>query len=227
VAHGGHEIEWLAPDGDAGQEQTPFAGFESDYGLVGRWLRSRSTQQRRFLGGLLALGLAVLVTTVTVRGRSADAPPPPPTWLANRPVNAKLSPFMAAECYHRVCDVSPASKHDLKTMRRLLDPRIITVGGERVSDAHGQLRGADVWVTDLLGDRVSINAVRVSQAPRGWDLETASFEDGSTMSRWVLNATSGVWLVEADATQGCGAADEVPTMYDLGFNRVSAEQLNL
>jgi hypothetical protein len=224
VAHGGHDIEWLTPDGDAWQE----TGFDSDHGrtAVGRWLRSRPTQQRRFLGALLALALTVLATITVVRGPSAE-PPPPPTWLANRPFNAPLSPLMAAECFHRDCDVRLASNHDLTSMRGLLHTSRVTIGGERVSDAHGQLRGADVWLSDNEGDLLSINAVRVSQAPRSWSPDSATLEDGSIMSRWVLHARSGVWLVEVDAIVGCSDGHEAAILYALAFHRVRAAQLNL
>lgn len=183
---------------------------------------------RRPLSALVLLGV-LLLAAVVMHGQPADPPAPAPTWLVNRPIGAALSPFMAADCHRGHCRADRASGPDLNGIRGLV-ASAVAVGGLRILNAHHQLRGAAVWAMDRDGDQVSVNAVRVSQAPAGWDGQTETLADGSKVSRWVLRTKSGIWLAEANAnaSSDCGGDDpEANVLWDIALNRVQPTQLHL
>jgi hypothetical protein len=180
------------------------------------------------LWALVMLGVLVLAAVV-VLDRSANHPAPAPAWLANRPIGAALSPYMAAECRQRHCHANSASAQDLNVVRGLLDPSAV-VEGLRVHDAHDQLRGVRVWAMDADADQVSINAVLVGQPPAGWDGQAATLGDDSWVSRWVLHTRSGTWLAEAKSTSNpCadGNSTELAVLTGIALTRVRAAELHL
>lgn len=233
MARDGQSFEWLVSNDENDVE--PSAPRSVAFILANRLglhLPARVVFENRaarcFIGGLTVFAAVVLFARVGANDRLPAAPVKPPQWLENRPITAPLSPFMAAECSKARCHALVDSGSELQRVRAELGSRY-NVTAIRVRDSRGNLRGIRVLVTDAQGDSLTEDGVRVSEAPRDWDGESANLIKDYPTTRWVVRTPTGVWLVESHANSGkCdGDRREFLVLYGKALQRVRANQLSL
>jgi hypothetical protein len=229
VAREGQGVEWFAPDDERNEPKPPSSPVSSRLRSKApgwRFLRARSVRQ-------VLAGMALVLAFVSFARLGADnklptAPAKPPHWLQNRPLSAPLSPFMAAECRHEGCQAVPASGTDLWHMRAGLDSSF-TVTAQRVLDENRNLRGIAITVRDPQHDVLTVDAVRVSAAPRHWNADSATLDPNTYTRRWVLRKGGEIWLTESRVTEGKLDTDEdaYAVLFARAAGRVPPSELQL
>ncbi len=232
MARDGQRFEWTSSD-DGRNEcpllPPPWAGTALARRLQAKGftrgpLRTRTA--RRVLAAVIVVMASVGLARLGADNKLPTAPVNPPSWLQDRPLSAPLSPFMAAECWHRHCAQVTASVTDVREARAGLN-FWFTVTAMRILDERREVRGSTVQVVDAHGDTLTIDAVRVSAAPIGWDDQSTTWASGDATSRWVVREGDGVWLTEARASLGdCETdEDEYGILYERTLTRVPASQI--
>jgi hypothetical protein len=229
VARNGQDVEWFAPDEKPNEPEPSLspASVRPRANTRGRRLL-RSRTARRVLGGLVVVVAFLSLARLGADNKLPAAPAKPPHWLQHRPLSAPLSAFMAAECRHHDCRAIPASGTDLWHMRAGLNASF-TVTATRVVDNKNELRGIAITVRDPQHDLLTVNAVRVSAAPRHWNADTATLDPNTYMRRWVVRKGGEIWLTESRVTEGRLDTDEeaYAQLFGRAAGRVPASELQL